>query len=200
MPHPTDSSDDNGARACAAIVAEARAELAAGREPDWGLLQERVLASGASDVSRRALQQLERLLAVQRARTLVAREPEPPRPRPGRPARAAFRTRPTITGNMEVRRSASGAGLTLSWEAAAAVAGWETRISRRPDARTDYAVEEERTLAAGETTLELTLGELPLRVHLLGRSADGRLARRAVISGLTSDNWSDRWQRRASAS
>jgi hypothetical protein len=37
-------------------------------------------------------------------------------------------------------------------------------------------------------------------VHLLGRAANGRLVRRAVISGLTRDNWSDRWQRRASAS
>ena len=101
---------------------------------------------------------------------------------------------------MEVRRSGSGTRLTLDWDTAAAVDAWEARISRRPDARTDYAVEEERTLAAGETTLELPLGELPLRLHLLGRSADGRLVRRAVISGLTRDNWSDRWQRRASAS
>ena len=101
---------------------------------------------------------------------------------------------------MEVRRSGGDALLTLGWDAAAGVTGWEARISRRPDARTDYAVEEERTLAAGETTLDLPLGELPLRVHLLGRSADGRLVRRAVISGLTRDNWSDRWQRRASAS
>jgi hypothetical protein len=37
-------------------------------------------------------------------------------------------------------------------------------------------------------------------VHVLGRTRDGRLLRRAVISGLTAENWRDRWQRRASAS
>jgi hypothetical protein len=37
-------------------------------------------------------------------------------------------------------------------------------------------------------------------VHLFGRSANGRLVQRAVISGLTRDNWSQRWRQRASAS
>jgi hypothetical protein len=193
-------TDGDGARACAAVVAEARAELAAGREPDWGRLQERILAVGDTDVSRRALQQLDRLIAVQRARALVVREPEQPPPRPEGRARASFRTRPTLTGNMDVRRSAEDAQLTLAWETTPAIAGWEVRVSRRPDARTDYTVRETLTLGGAETQLELSLEALPLRVHLLGRSADGRLVRRAVLSGLTRDNWSDRWQRRASAS
>jgi hypothetical protein len=39
-----------------------------------------------------------------------------------------------------------------------------------------------------------------MQVHILGRSRDGRLLRRAVISALTQDGWNERWQRRASAS
>jgi hypothetical protein len=194
------SSNDDGARACASLVAEARAELAAGREPDWSRLQERILAAGSADVSRRALQQLDRLSAVHRARALVVREPEPPVRPPAPRSRAGFRTRPAITANMEVRRSAHDAQLTLTWDTTPAIVGWEVRVSRRPDARTDYAVQETRMLRGAETHLELPLEELPLRVHLLGRAANGRLVRRAVISGLTRDNWSDRWQRRASAS
>jgi hypothetical protein len=61
-------------------------------------------------------------------------------------------------------------------------------------------VREERALAGPETSLELVLGETPLRVHLLGRGRDGRLVRRAIISALTRDGWNERWQRRASAS
>jgi len=56
------------------------------------------------------------------------------------------------------------------------------------------------SVPAAETTLELPLGDRSLRVHLLGRSRDGRLLRRAVISGLTREGWDERWQRRASAS
>ena len=74
------------------------------------------------------------------------------------------------------------------------------RISERPDARGDYVVRETRELPAATTSVELPLADLPLRVHLLGRTRDGRLVRRAVISGLTRDSWNDRWQRRASAS
>ena len=98
---------------------------------------------------------------------------------------------------MEVRRDGE---FRLAWDAVAAVAGWEVRISARPDVRADYAVRETHDLAAGETRIELSLGVLPLRVHILGRARDGRLLRRAVISGLTRDGWNDRWQRRASAS
>jgi hypothetical protein len=48
--------------------------------------------------------------------------------------------------------------------------------------------------------VEVPLGELPLRVHVLGHARDGRLVRRALISALTRDTWGDRWQQRASAS
>jgi hypothetical protein len=48
--------------------------------------------------------------------------------------------------------------------------------------------------------VELALGVLPLRVHVLGRGRDGWLIRRAVVSGLTRESWDDRWQQRASAS
>jgi hypothetical protein len=48
--------------------------------------------------------------------------------------------------------------------------------------------------------VEVPIGEHSMRVHILGRSRDGRLLGRAVISGLTRENWNDRWQRKASAS
>jgi hypothetical protein len=57
---------------------------------------------------------------------------------------------------------------------------------------------EARTLDAPR--LELALDDLPLRIHLLGRTSSGRLVQRAVISGLTASNWNQRWQQRASAS
>jgi hypothetical protein len=103
---------------------------------------------------------------------------------------------------MDVRRVRSGdAAITLSWDAAPpSVAAWDIRFSERADARSEYVVREELTLPRTETTVELQLGELPLRVHILGRANDGRLVRRAIVSALTRDNWDDRWQRRASAS
>ena len=185
-----------------AIVAEARALIAAGNEPDWRGLKARISASGRKDrAQERALQQLERLRAVRRARTLVDREPAPP-PDAGRapaPSRA-FRTRPTITGNMDVRRGGDAGAATLSWDKAAGVTSWDVRVSRRPSARAAYAAEEERSLPASETTVALELQELPIRVHLLGRGSAGQLLQRALISGLTRDNWNERWQRRATAS
>ena len=90
--------------------------------------------------------------------------------------------------------------VVLSWDAAAAVTGWEVRFSERADARSEYVVREVLSLPGTATSVDLTLGELPLRVHLLGRANDGRLVRRAIVSALTQDNWNDRWQRRASAS
>ena len=141
--------------------------------------------------------QLERVLSVHRARTLLAREPAPG-PAPSR--RAALRTRPTITGNMEVRRERRAGAFFLTWDATPAVAGWEVRFSERETVRDDYAVREELTLPATATSVEVPLDASSLRVHVLGRRRDGRLQRRAVISALTRDNWDDRWQRRASAS
>jgi hypothetical protein len=177
-----------------AVLAEARSAVAAGREPDERALRARLGGD------REALARLDRVLAVGRARGRVARPAETP-PVPGTEVPGTrprlLRTRPTINANMEVRREGD-AGLV--WAAVAAVAGWEVRISERPDVRSDYEVRETHALAAAETRIELPLGELPLRVHILGRTRDGRLLRRAVISGLTRAGWNDRWQRRASAS
>ena len=187
--------------AVAAILDEARADVAAGREPDEPALVERIRNVGGG---KKALQQLERVLTVARARARLAAPPAPPpapviRPR-GRAA--AFRAQPTISGNMDVRRARAGeSSITLTWDAPPpSVTAWDVRFSERPDARSDYVVREERTLPRTESSLELELGELPLRVHILGRANDGRLVRRAIVSALTRDNWDDRWQRRASAS
>ena len=199
-------------RTYAAIVDEARSAVATGRAPDTRALEARVRAvrdsvgEGASaarvDRAERAtLEQLARVLAVHRARALVAREPAQPAapPAPRRP-RAVLRSRPTISGNMDVRRGGSGDERSLAWDAVPAVASWEVRISERPDPRADYVVQETLTLPAATTSIGLPLGDVPLRVHVLGRSRDGRLVRRALISALTRETWSDRWQRRASAS
>ena len=98
---------------------------------------------------------------------------------------------------MDVRR---GEGFSLVWDAAPRVAAWEVRLSERPDARGDYVVREMLELPAGTERVEVPIGEHSMRVHILGRGRDGRLLGRAVISGLTRENWNDRWQRKASAS
>jgi hypothetical protein len=105
-----------------------------------------------------------------------------------------------ISANMEVRQKRDGEQFVLVWDTTPAIAGWEVRFSERPDARGDYEVRDTLTLPAETTTVEVPLGDKPLRVHLLGRSRDGRLLRRAVISALTRDGWNERWERRASAS
>jgi hypothetical protein len=181
------------------IIAEARAAIAAGRDPDVPALQARIREAGGGDD---ALQQLERVLSIHRARARLARPPAaPPASRVAvTPLRAELRTRPTISANMDVRRRADGGRLGLEWDAAPAVAGWEVRFSERPDARGEYVVREELSLPGGATGVDVPLGELPLRVHVLGRSRDGRLVRRAVVSGLTRAGWNERWLRRASAS
>ena len=179
-------------RAVDTIIAEARAEVAAGRVPDAAALRARIRAEGGGD---EALAQLERVFAIQRARARLSREVAPVKRGPS--LRTALKTKVAVNANMDVRR---GDGATLVWDPVRAVTGWEVRISARPDPRADYVVQETRELAAAETSIELPLGEPPLRVHVLGRTRDGRLLRRAVISGLTEDNWRDRWQRRASAS
>jgi hypothetical protein len=101
---------------------------------------------------------------------------------------------------MEVRRKTEGDRFLLTWDTTRAIAGWEVRFSERPDARGEYEVRETLTLPPETTTVALPLGDKPLRVHVLGRSRDGRLLRRAVISALTRGGWNDRWERRASAS
>jgi hypothetical protein len=176
-----------------AIIAEARAAVAAGRAPDWKALRDRLRALGGDQ--REALQRLERVGAVHRARTTVTVTPRqaaaPPRPP------ALLKGRATITGNMDVRR---GEATTLTWSHEAKVAAWEVRISERPDPRGDYEVRETGELPGDATSMELPLAETPLRVHLLGRDRGGRLVRRAIVSGLSQETWGDRWLRRGSAS
>jgi hypothetical protein len=176
------------------IIDEARALVAAGATPDWKELRDRIRALGGDQ--REALRRLERVGAVQRARTSVAtRAREPAAPVTARPA--LLKTRPTITGNMDVRR---GDGAALTWPHEPKVTAWEVRLSERGDPRRDYEVRESGELPGDATSVDLPLGDVPLRVHLLGRDRTGRLVRRAIISGLTRATWGERWQRRASAS
>ena len=197
--------------ALAAIVAEARAQVAAGREPNMDALEARIAtavcraasagddAAAVAEFEAAARRQLGGIISIGRARARLAREPaaEPrPRTQPGRPA--ALRTKPTITGSLDVRR-ADGEGYTLVWDAVPAVTEWEVRLSERPDKRSDYAERERFVLAAAETRVELPLGDNPFRVNVLGRGR-GRLQQRALISGLTRAGWRERWRRRPSAS
>ena len=173
------------------IIDEARALVAAGESPDWKALRDRIRALGGDQ--RDALRRLERVGAVHRARASAA-----PAPVAARPLRAALlKTRTTITGNMDVRRDGAA---TLAWRAEPKVAAWELRISERPDPRGDHEVRESGELPGEATSVELPLGDAPLRVHLLGRDRGGRLVRRTILSGLTRETWGERWQRRASAS
>jgi hypothetical protein len=184
----------------AKIIDEARKRVASGSKLDPKAFEARIRAAGGD--TERALTQLARIVSVQRARTLIdgpplsepAASPEPTR----RPL--ALRTKPTITGNMDVRRERRGDTFVLAWTAEPKVVAWDVRLSERPDVRGDYIVREERTLPGPETRLELELSDAPSRVHLLGRGRDGRLIRRAIISALTREGWDERWQRRASAS
>src|SRR5207253_409840 len=113
------------------IIHEAREIVARGGSPDWKTLRDRIRALGGDQ--REALQRLERVGAVQRARATVA----PPRPTPpaAPPRPALLKTRPTITGNMDVRRAE---GSTIAWRREPKVVAWELRISARPDPRGDY--------------------------------------------------------------
>lgn len=172
-------------------------QIAAGVEPDAAALEARirdVVAPGGG----RALEQLDRLLAVHRARRSLAAPPPAPAHAAAPARRREYRARPTIAANMAVRARANGDAVVLEWPAAAGVTSWEARISERPDPREQYVEREERALDAPR--MELQLGELPIRVHVLGRGSSGRLVQRAVISGLTASNWNQRWQQRASAS
>jgi hypothetical protein len=101
---------------------------------------------------------------------------------------------------MDVGRDRRDDAFLLTWRTEPKVAGWDVRISERPDARGDYVVQNELSLPGDATTVELPLGDTPLRVHLLGRDRGGKLVRRAIVSALTRDGWSARWERRASAS
>jgi hypothetical protein len=113
--------------------------------------------------------------------------------------RAALRTRPTIVGNLDVRRESRDA-FVLAWDALPAVLDWEVRFSERADARSDYRELAVHELPAATTRIELPLGDRPFRVNVVGRGRGGRAVRRALLSGLTRETWGDRWQRRATAS
>jgi hypothetical protein len=184
----------------AKIIDEARKRVASGGKLNPAAFEARIRAVGGD--TERALQQLARIVSVQRARALIDGPPTPePKPTPDPVSRPlALRTKPTITGNMDVRRERKGDSFVLAWSAEPKVVAWDVRLSERPDVRGDYVVREERTLTGAETTVELQLSDTPLRVHLLGRARDGRLVRRAIISALTRPGWDERWQRRASAS
>jgi hypothetical protein len=184
----------------AQIIDEARTRVASGRTLDPSGYEARILAAGGD--TERALAQLARVVSVARARALVSGPPPPqvePTPEPLRRP-LVLRAKPTITGNMDVRRERRGDAFVLAWAREPKVAAWNVRISERPDVRGDYTVRDELNLQGDATTVELPLGEKPLRVHLLGRDRGGRLVRRAIVSALTRDNWSTRWERRASAS
>jgi hypothetical protein len=99
---------------------------------------------------------------------------------------------------MNVRARAAGDAVALEWPAAAGVRAWEARVGERRDARSPYVDRETLTLDAPR--LELQLTDLPQRVSITGRNAAGRIVQRALVSGLTSANWSQKWQQRASAS
>jgi hypothetical protein len=172
------------------IIDEARALVAAGKSPDWKELRDRIRALGGDQ--RDALRRLERVGAVHRARAALPAAPVAPAPRT-----PLFKGRATITGNMDVRRDGAA---KLAWPAEPKVTAWEIRISERPDPRGDYEVRESGELPGDATSVEVPIGEAPLRVHLLGRDRGGRLVRRAILSGITRETWGDRWQRRASAS
>lgn len=181
----------------ATILGQARAGIAAGRTPNWQVLEARIKAVTPTDptLERRALKQLQTLTTLARARARVT----PPTPAAPTVRRPALRERPTITGNMEVRRETAGDTFVLRWDASPGVLTWALRLSERTDPRGGYVVREERELPAGATSVELPLGANALRVHLLGRGRGGKLVRRAVMSTLTPESWGERWQRRASA-
>jgi hypothetical protein len=182
----------------AKIIDEARQRVASGGTFNVTAFEARIRAAGGDTET--ALMQLARIVSVQRARALIAGPPvHEPEPEPIRRA-PLLRTKPTITGNMDVRRERRADTFVLAWTAEPKVVAWDVRLSERPDVRGDYVVREEHTLAGDATSFELELGDDPIRVHLLGRGRDGRLVRRAIVSALTREGWAERWQRRASAS
>jgi hypothetical protein len=197
-------------RAFADVVDDARSQIGAGRSPSRAVAEARIRAlaepararggaraAAVAKAEAQALAQLGRVFAIHRARALLTSKGTEPAPR----ARAAaVRTRPTITANMSVHREGDADRPRLRWDPATAVAGWEVRFSERPDARAAYELRETLTLEPGATAVDVPLGGVPLRVNILGRRRDGRLLRRALISGLTRETWGSRWEQRASAS
>jgi len=181
------------------IVAEVRTALVAGQPVNREALAARIRAVASGDEAERALETLDRVLAVERARARLAQEPAPTA-KAARPLRSAMKARPMLTANMDVRRQSDHETFSLAWDAASGIANWEVRVAERADTRSEYVALETRTLAPETTSLELPLTSRALRIHIVGRGRGGKLLRRAVISGLSRDNWDERWQKRASAS
>lgn len=207
-------------RALAAVIADARLQVKAGRQPDRRALEARVRgaadrrrtdlgtdageADAVSRAERAALQQLDRIVAVHRAfrrvaQPVAAARPSAPAP-PGPRRFGGFRAKPTISGTLDVRRDVANGTVTLSWDPLPAVKAWEVRMARKADARSDYEPDETLTLPPEVTRVDLPLDERPLRVSVIGQARDGRPVRRVLISALTTENWNDRWERRATAS
>jgi hypothetical protein len=168
-------------RAIDEVLAEARTEIAAGRYPDVAALRARL--AGDPD----ALTRLDGVLAVHRGRARLAQGVSHAKVSDSK----VLRTKPSLSGDLELRRAGE---FRLEWDAVPAVSTWEVRISERPDVRRDYALR--KTLEVAGPSVELPLDDRPLRVHVLGRTREGRLVRRAVVSGLTREGWNDRWNRR----
>jgi hypothetical protein len=174
------------------IVADARRVVARGSAIDVAAFERRIRAVGGGGGEEQALRQLAAVVAVHRARSRFVEPVEPnATPAPG-PLRV-LRTRPTISGSLDMRRDGE---FVLAWPRDRDVETWEVRIAERPDVRSDYVVRDERELAGELAELELPLGDLPMRVHVVGRGRGGRLVRRAVLTGVTRETWNDRWQRR----
>lgn len=192
-----------------AIIDEARAAVAAKREPNTEALEARIRAlakreraegdaATADQAEQEALEQLKRIVSVHRARVRLSREPvAPPVVVPPPSLRAQLRTRPTMTGNMDVSRRRNGEKLLLRWDTTPAIAEWEVRFSERADARADYAVIQTLTLPGSDPAVEVPLGERTMRIHLLGKGRNEKIVRRLIISGLTRETWSEKWERRA---
>jgi hypothetical protein len=175
--------------AYARIISDARRVVAHGTTLDTAAFERRIRAVGG-DGERRALEQLRRIAAVQRARARLASPPTPAEAPVTRPRRV-LGTRPTISGSLDLRR---GGEHVLVWEPDPDVHVWEVRIAERPDLRRDYR--DRQTTELDEARVELPLGDLPMRVTVVGRGRGGRLVRRAVLAGVTRETWDDRWQRR----
>jgi hypothetical protein len=156
-------------RAVDDVLTEARAAIADGRFPDVIALRARL----AGDVD--ALARLDSVLAVYRARTRLAQTVSDTKQ-----TRSPLRTRVFVSGDLGVRR---GDDHVIEWEPDATVQRWEVRI--RTESRELH-----------EPRAELILTDQPIRVNIVGRSRTGKVVRRGVLSGLTRDNWNDRWQRR----
>jgi hypothetical protein len=175
----------------ARIIADARRVVARGTAPNEAAFERRIREVGGAR-EEEALRQLAGVVAVHRARTRLVAASQPANPEPATRAKP-LRTRPTISGSLELRR---GREFVLAWSPDREVGSWEVRIAERPDVRSDYVARDERELPGTVTELELPLGDTPMRVNVVGRGRGGRLVRRAVLTGVTRETWNDRWQRR----